>query len=407
MILTLNNFKFQDKNYKQIKGTAMGTRKAPSYANLFMGLLEENFLNSLSLKPLVWLRFIDDIFIIWHHGKEQLNDFLNKLQNFSILDVSWNISDKVITFLDVDIFLNNGNLGYKIHIKDTNKMQYLHYTSCHPLYMKKSIPKSLSLRAKRLCSSQHDFNNYLSTLSNALNEQGYPIKVTKTQINKYKKHKRNSFENSAKFITQYFPGLHRINGIIKSAYSVLENAGVTKDILKKPPRVIFRRPPNLQNILSKPKLPAEPVHRLKHGCEPCKKSRCALCKNISPGSSFTSSTTNISYPVNGQINCDTNNVIYQLKCNTCPKDYIGLTSNPLRLRINNHRATVKKKIKEQPVSAHALEHKQNFDQCFSIKGLKSIPVHPDPEYNMHLLRRAELAHQYVLKTRNPFGLNLR
>ena len=51
-------------HYHQIKGTAMGTRRAPSYGNLFMGHLEQKFLNFEPYKPSLWLRFIDDIFLL-------------------------------------------------------------------------------------------------------------------------------------------------------------------------------------------------------------------------------------------------------------------------------------------------------------------------------------------------------
>ena len=36
LILTMNNFYFNSKHYLQTYGTAMGTRMAPSYANLFL-----------------------------------------------------------------------------------------------------------------------------------------------------------------------------------------------------------------------------------------------------------------------------------------------------------------------------------------------------------------------------------
>ena len=37
MILTMNNFSFNNKHYLQKHGTVMGTRMAPSQANLFLG----------------------------------------------------------------------------------------------------------------------------------------------------------------------------------------------------------------------------------------------------------------------------------------------------------------------------------------------------------------------------------
>ena len=42
MILNMNNFSFNDNHYLQIHGTAMGTKMAPSYANLFLGYFEAN-----------------------------------------------------------------------------------------------------------------------------------------------------------------------------------------------------------------------------------------------------------------------------------------------------------------------------------------------------------------------------
>ena len=44
IILTMNNFTFNSKHYLQKHGTAMGTRIAPSYANLFLGKFERDAL---------------------------------------------------------------------------------------------------------------------------------------------------------------------------------------------------------------------------------------------------------------------------------------------------------------------------------------------------------------------------
>ena len=42
LVLTNNHFEFNGKYYHQLSGTAMGTKLAPSYANLFMTKFEEN-----------------------------------------------------------------------------------------------------------------------------------------------------------------------------------------------------------------------------------------------------------------------------------------------------------------------------------------------------------------------------
>ena len=70
IVLTQNYFQFADQMYQQIRGTAMGTRTAPSYANLFMANLEEQLLSKYPTKPLLWLRYIDDILVVWDGDQE-------------------------------------------------------------------------------------------------------------------------------------------------------------------------------------------------------------------------------------------------------------------------------------------------------------------------------------------------
>lgn len=53
-ILKENCFEFNSKIYKQVRGTAMGTKMAPSYANLFMADLEQESLEKMSKKPLIY-----------------------------------------------------------------------------------------------------------------------------------------------------------------------------------------------------------------------------------------------------------------------------------------------------------------------------------------------------------------
>ena len=64
VVLENNFFEFDEKLFCQKLGTAIGTKFAPGYANIFMGYLEEEFLDSCELRPWVWWRFLDDVFMI-------------------------------------------------------------------------------------------------------------------------------------------------------------------------------------------------------------------------------------------------------------------------------------------------------------------------------------------------------
>ena len=55
---------FDDEQYMQINGTAMGTKMAPTYANIYMYYVENIFLSSFNLKPTAYFRYIDDVFYL-------------------------------------------------------------------------------------------------------------------------------------------------------------------------------------------------------------------------------------------------------------------------------------------------------------------------------------------------------
>ena len=70
-VLKTNYFEFNGKVKQQISGTVIGTKFVPLYACIFMDEVETSFLETQEMKPLVWLRYIDDVFFIWTHGQEK------------------------------------------------------------------------------------------------------------------------------------------------------------------------------------------------------------------------------------------------------------------------------------------------------------------------------------------------
>ena len=80
LILTLINFAFNCIHYFQIKGCAMGTICAPSYANIFVANFELKYIYPyIRDKTKMFLRFIDDLFMIWTGSEQELIDFVSDL----------------------------------------------------------------------------------------------------------------------------------------------------------------------------------------------------------------------------------------------------------------------------------------------------------------------------------------
>ena len=101
LILQENSFQFIGKDYLQIHGTAMGTKMAVSFADIFMAKIETEIINHCTKKPLVWKRYIDDVFFLWDTSKEEVNTFIEQANSYHpTIKFTAEISDKEITFLD-------------------------------------------------------------------------------------------------------------------------------------------------------------------------------------------------------------------------------------------------------------------------------------------------------------------
>ena len=96
-----------------MQGTAMGTRMAPSYANIFMHFLEQRILTASNLKTTIWLRFIDDTFIIWPHGEDELKHLVNIMNHFHpIIIFTYEFNKNRIPFLDTLVSRDRNNNLY-------------------------------------------------------------------------------------------------------------------------------------------------------------------------------------------------------------------------------------------------------------------------------------------------------
>ena len=141
LVLKRNVFEFSNKYFIQTSGTAIGTKLAPGYANLFLSIFERNMLNQYPIKPSIWLRYVDDIFMIWNDSEDKLKDFLAYINTVHpAIQFTHAHSFKYVTFLDVLVTLTiDGTISTDLYTKPTDTHQYLHMNSCHPNHVKKAI----------------------------------------------------------------------------------------------------------------------------------------------------------------------------------------------------------------------------------------------------------------------------
>ena len=147
LVLKNNIFMFNDRYFHQVKGTAMGTKMATTYATLTLGYFEEmyhriceklgeEYHESIKMN---WKRYLGD----W--GKEESNlTIVYNILNTLDPDIKFTMekSSSEIPFLDVIVRINSNQICTDIFYKSNDTHQYLHFGSSHP------IPYNL---ARRIC----------------------------------------------------------------------------------------------------------------------------------------------------------------------------------------------------------------------------------------------------------------
>ena len=73
LCLTSTYFQYNGKHYKQLHGTAMGSRVSVVVAEIVMQHVEERVLATCRQTILLWLRYVDDTFTAVH--KDEIDDF--------------------------------------------------------------------------------------------------------------------------------------------------------------------------------------------------------------------------------------------------------------------------------------------------------------------------------------------
>jgi hypothetical protein len=155
-VLTSTYFCSDGQFYEQTDGVAMGSPLTPVIANFFMEDFEKKATEQAAHKSVCWFRHVDDTFVIWPHGQENLAEFLNHLNGLhNKIQFTMEKEAGHLPILDTGIYRKtDGSLGHKVYPNPTHTNLYLHQNSHHHPTNKQSVLASLINRAKALCDQE-------------------------------------------------------------------------------------------------------------------------------------------------------------------------------------------------------------------------------------------------------------
>jgi hypothetical protein len=355
--LTGGDFEFDGKKYLQISGTAMGKIFAPSYANIYMAEWEINAIGRSPNKPCFWKRFLDDIFLLWKHGIDKFNKFLDILNSHHpSIKVVATIHEISVDFLDLTIFKGEnfpttGKLDTKVFFKKTDTHALLLKSSFHPKHIFSGILKSQVLRFHRLCSYKKDFDEACSKVFKILKQRGYS----------------DRFLRKTKTLKELKIDFSRL-GLSNEPVDLDESTWEQTDV---------------------------------PGSRKCEKN-CKLCENLGVTRSVMSTNTRQEMAIVDRLDCQSKNIIYIMHCDSCKIQYIGETGYTMAARFRSHRHDISKQ-NDTPVPFH-------FNDVCAPHHMIAVPIVQCPELDTPeetTQNRREIEANLIkrFKTYIPYGLN--
>lgn len=416
-ILNQNCFQFCNHHFLQQQGIAMGTKMAPNYANLFMAHFEENNILNQELKPLLYRRYIDDIFIVWSHGPEELQTlFRHANRAHHTIKFTIESSTETIHFLDLTLSLTNNRIETTTYFKPTNNFSYIPGNSFTPPSIFKGVFTGETIRMLRNNSTETNYHEQSEQLRQHFTNRHYPQHLLnqsppafsdRHQLLTQTKEKRKFI---ATMSTNYDPSTP-ISTILNTDWPRLTSDPDIKRIVPIKPTITYRSWPNLQKLLTKAKtdhtiiqhLNTSQGHLIKPKILPsknisCRHPQCTTCNQLSNKTYFHSHQRKTYHQISDIYSCDSKNIVYLLECNICQKQYIGQTGTSMRVRMRHHRNMAKANTK-RPIYLHNKQHGIEFNHCYQLTIIDKAT-----DYN----NRIALESRWIndLRTKLPFGLNV-
>ena len=163
----------EGKLYYQVDGVAMGSPLGVLFANAYMCHVEEKVLADNAIKPHMYYRYVDDIFVDVA-SVDDLEKLKRSLTNESCLNFTaeLNVGNK-LPFLDLMIDSNHEQFDTDVYVKPTNLGRCMNAAGdCNDAY-KRGVIRSYVKRALTHCSTWNHVHRELVRVRQMLINNGY------------------------------------------------------------------------------------------------------------------------------------------------------------------------------------------------------------------------------------------
>lgn len=369
----------------------MGTPMAVNYANCFMGKYEKHLLNSYEQqygkRPALWLRFIDDVFVVWQGSAEEFKHFIHFCEHFAaskqyksqIRFTSSGPSSSAV-FLDTTVTVNDdGTLSTDLYTKPTASFQYLHHSSYHNPPVTTSLPKSQFMRIRRICSNITDYDRHVKRFTeHFVKRKFHRKKVEETaqsvrEMNRedlltYKKPQTNE---RIPLVLTYHHKFEGFGSAMKTAYKrASAKFPALQSLFPQPPMIAFRRTRNIRDKIIRANHHGRQQEQREDHAE-VSVGRSLLARQMNHTRSITNRKTNRTLNIEGGP-ASTVGAIYAAECTKHHSIYIGQTERQLNLRFNNHRSDVEKQPHVCKLTEHFHNNNCNLQSDLQVSVLEQV-----------------------------------
>ncbi|XP_044753689.1 uncharacterized protein LOC123313059 [Coccinella septempunctata] len=323
---------FQEKFFKQTKGTPMGTDSSSIFAEMVVDDILDRAFSLLCYTPLMTKKYVDDLFCILR--ADQLGNIIRVLndQNIHINFTHEVETNSTLPYLDLQLIRNDDNtISTDWYQKPTASGRYLNYKSSHEHKQKINLILGMKGRLEKLVSPRH-LQNSLHRLADLLNSNSYPRRL----INKILFNTPGYTTEPHAEISPHTPqDVDQATPVVPRFFSLPYHPAITPRIIKTISHHVVDR-----NMFLSAKYMPNTLGRHVF----------SRMKDITPIEKRAG-------------------IVYAINCTDCDKTYIGQTGRNLKTRLREHVRDCAMAKQTTGLSKHCYEmnHTMNFGDAKILK----------------------------------------